>query len=133
LLDEQLKAPDLEVLVRRVPGYFAVRRAIRPVSADDFAHYGRGLHELFGASPVLSGSRAYSWNMSPDVTVTGNPDVAAAGQVHWGLMDPAAFVDWARPQVERAEKAQTLRSRWDKDRPSSRGGGRGSEYSVPRY
>lgn len=115
LLDQQLEAPDLETLVRRVPGYFAVRRAVRPVTADDFAHYGRGLHELFGASPVLSGSQAYSWNMAPDVTVTEDAGVVAAGQVHWGVMDPAAFLDWARPQVERAEKVQALRSRWERD------------------
>lgn len=124
LLDEGLVAPDLETLVRRVPSYFAVRRAVRPVTADDFAHYGRGLHELFGASAVLSGSQTYSWNMAPDVTVTDDPDVAAVGQVHWGVMEAVAFLDWARPQVERAEKVQALRSRWDRDAATRRVGAR---------
>lgn len=115
LLDQPLTAPDLETLVRRVPSYFAVRRAVRHVKADDFANYGRSLHELFGSSLVLSGSQSYSWNMAPDVTVTGDPDVLTAGQVHWGVMSPAAFVEWAGPQVERAEKVEALRSRWNRD------------------
>ena len=121
LLDEPLEAPAIETLVRRVPSYFSVRRAVRPITAENFAHYGRGLHELFAASPVPSGSQAYSWNMAPDVTVTDDPGVAEAGQVHWGVMDPAAFLDWAGPQVERAEKAQALRRRWDRDAATRRG------------
>lgn len=114
LLDQPLVAPDLDTLVRRVPNYFAVRRAVRPVTAEDFANYGRGLHEWIAASLVRSGSQAYSWNMAPDVTVTANPAVVTAGQAHWGLMDPAAFVAWAIPQVERAEKVKVLRDRWDR-------------------
>lgn len=115
LLDQPLVEPDLETLVGRVPGYFAVRRAVRRVTADDFANYGRGLHELFGSSPALSDSQGYSWNMAPDVTVTGDPDVVAAGQVHWGVMSPEAFIGWAGPQVERAEKVEALRSRWNRE------------------
>lgn len=86
LLDQPLVAPDLDTLVRRVPNYFAVRRAVRPVTAEDFANYGRGLHEWFAASLVRSGSQAYSWNMAPDVTVTANPAVVTAG----GMADAAS-------------------------------------------
>lgn len=115
LIDQPLAAPEVEALVRRVPGYFAVRRAARSVTPEDFAGYGRALHELFGASSVMPGSPAYSWNMAPDVTVTEEVDVLAAGQVHWGVMGSAAFLEWATPQVERAEKVRVLRDRWERD------------------
>jgi hypothetical protein len=57
--------------------------------------------------------------MAPDVTVTDDPDIAAAGQVHWGVMDAAAFVSWAH-QVGHAEKVKALPSRWGRDAAARR-------------
>ena len=120
LIDQSLVVPEVEVLVRRVPGYFAVRRSNRDVTVEDFAGYGRGLHGLFGASPVLAGSSAYTWNMAPDVTITEDSDTLAAGQGHWGVMSCSAFVEWAAPHVERAEKVKALRDRWEREASLSR-------------
>lgn len=51
--------------------------------------------------------------MAPDITVTDDPDVLAAGAVHWGVMGSAAFLEWATPQVQCAEKVRVLRDRWE--------------------
>ncbi len=54
------------------------------MAAEDLTGYGRGLHELLGASQVIPGTSAYSWNMAPDVTLTEDADVLAAGHERWG-------------------------------------------------
>lgn len=115
LVDRGLDAAEVEILVRRVPGYFATRTASRQISAEDFADYARGLHGLFAGSQVLQGTSPYSWSMAPDITISEDPDVLGASEEHWGVMSRVTFVDWAAPHVERAEKVQALRARWEKE------------------
>ncbi len=87
---------------------------------EDFEHYDRGLHELFGAAQVVPGTSAYSWQWAPDITLTADPDVLTAAQGSRWVMTPAAFIDWATPQVAREEKARVLRTRWNKEAPAGR-------------
>lgn len=133
VIDQPLEAPEVEALVRRVPGYFAVRRASRGVTAEDFADYGRGLHGLFAGSEVLQGTSPYSWSMAPDITISEDPDALAAGKERSGAMSPPAFVEWAAPHVERAEKVIALRDRWGRDESAGLRRARGGQRSAARY
>jgi hypothetical protein len=115
LVDLHLEAAPIEALARRVPGFLAVRLGSRVVTAEDFNHYDRGLHELFRAGHLMPGTSAYTWSMAPDVTLIEDAEVLDAVKDRPFVMTPAAFVEWVMPQVERAERAAVLRGRWDRD------------------
>lgn len=91
------------------------------MTPEDFERYDRGLHEIFAASQVILGTSAYSWSMAPDITITEDAGLLRAGQDRPFVMTQAAFVEWATPQVERAEKVKVLRDRWDRDTSALQG------------
>ena len=58
------------------------------------------------AAKFVPGTSAYAWSMAPDTTLTEDPVVLEAGKESPGVTTAAAFIAWAAPQVERAEKGQ---------------------------
>lgn len=79
LVDQSLAVAQVEALAGRVPGFLAVRRASRGVTPEDFEHYDRGPHELFGAAQVIPGTSGCPWSMAPDITLTSDSGVLTSG------------------------------------------------------
>ena len=115
LLDQSVAVAEVEELAQRAPGFFAVRRAIRGVTPEDFRHWNRGLHELFATAQVIPGTSGHSRTMAPDITITADRDLLRVGPGTWRLKSPSEFIEWVTPQVERVEKAKVLRARWDRE------------------
>jgi excisionase family DNA binding protein len=115
LLDQSVAVAEVEELARRAPGFFAVRRAIRGVTPDDFKHWNRGLHELFATAQVIPGTSGRSRTMAPDITITADQDLLRVGPGTWRLKTLSEFIVWVTPQIERVEKAKVLRARWDRE------------------